>query len=692
MRAGGVATNRSGTAAWLIGHGIALAALAGALWSHPAAADGLPAQGEVVTTPLDLLGKRIPLPPGDWKVVSAGYGQVTGPDPGPYGAIGGVLLLRAAPDSDHAFLMIHTNALPVRGGWGQPEECAADDALFQSAPEPRDLHNACTFIVVRDVGRVIEAGAPALAGNRSAAGLLPSWALEAGYRVSDRRDFVDVRYGVAPADPDPDGWFEPPSSLDEIHRALVTRLAAWAQGARAATSAALRAPRDQTHDLPPPPLDAAAGKSAAPAPAEDISTLRLAFYKTATLRIASTTAAFIIASALAGDLYTGLVVTAWQAATHSALYFANELAWEWSSAPPPTSFVAVPQAPAIAAAPPPAAAPSAWTVDGKQVPLPPGDWTLLAQQQDDRATGTILARRDGRTLLGLAVIYSNPRPTTGIVGTTKECVRSDIYFSVIRYDTALDGFCAYAKAVAADWTNATGLWGGAAPRLVAEGVDLPPVLMMVGARARTRENFLDVRYYFPADPASLAQSLPDQGLSPSRLAESPVLRERAAALQAWADLLQEPLEQGLRGRLSSGAAVLPWPWQTEAVAASLARQVQQPLRDLAAAGAIDPLALKRQLALADAALVERERQRWSLLWRSAYKVGTYRVLGYVDAVAVSWLVTASANQGFAYATINAVVQPILAYANELGWAAMGIGRPPAALLPVEFPEIGRDRL
>src|SRR5262249_39039492 len=161
-------------------------------------------------------------------------------------------------------------------------------------------------------------------------------------------DFVDVRYGAAPSVPDPDGWFEAPSSLDEVHHALVARLADWAQGARAATSMALRAPRDQTHDLPPPPLDAAAGTAAATGPAEDIRTVRLAFYKTAPLRVASTTAAFIIASALAGDLYTGLVVTAWQVATHSALYFANELAWEWSSAPPPTSFVAVQQAPAAA--------------------------------------------------------------------------------------------------------------------------------------------------------------------------------------------------------------------------------------------------------------------------------------------------------------------------------------------------------
>ncbi len=274
MRAGGAVTNRGSTAAWRMSCAIVLMALAAAVWWHPAEAGGLPAQGQVVTTPLDLLGKHIPLPPGDWTVASAGYGQATGPDPGPYGAIGGVLLLRAAPDPDRAFLMIHTNALPVRGGWGQPEECAADDALFQSVPEPRDLHNACTFIVVRDVGRVVEAGAPALAGNRAAAGLLPSWAVEAGYRVSDRRDFVDVRYGVAPAVPEPDGWFEAASSLDDAHRAMVGALADWAQRARAATSAALRDPQEQVTALQPPPPAAPPATPAGPAPAEEISTLR----------------------------------------------------------------------------------------------------------------------------------------------------------------------------------------------------------------------------------------------------------------------------------------------------------------------------------------------------------------------------------------------------------------------------------
>ena len=67
------------------------------------------------------------------------------------------------------------------------------------------------------------------------------------------------------------------------------------------------------------------------------------------------------------------------------------------------------------------------------------------------------------------------------------------------------------------------------------------------------------------------------------------------------------------------------------------------------------------------------------------------MLSYVDAVAVSGIITASPGQSFAYATINALAQPVVAYANEIGWAGSGVGRAAASLQPVDFPEIGDDR-
>ena len=64
----------------------------------------------------------------------------------------------------------------------------------------------------------------------------------------------------------------------------------------------------------------------------------------------------------------------------------------------------------------------------------------------------------------------------------------------------------------------------------------------------------------------------------------------------------------------------------------------------------------------------------------------------IDGVVVSLLVTGSVAQTLAMTVIFQVGTPIIAYANEIGWAAAGVGKPRAALVDVEFPEIGRDRL
>ncbi len=121
-------------------------------------------------------------------------------------------------------------------------------------------------------------------------------------------------------------------------------------------------------------------------------------------------------------------------------------------------------------------------------------------------------------------------------------------------------------------------------------------------------------------------------------------------------------------------------------------QVHQPLRELAAAGILDPAGLRRQLALADEGLLERERQRTSLWWRSVYRIATWRVEAVIDGLVVGVLVTGSAVQTVTMVAFFQVAAPTIGYANEIGWAAAGVGKPRAALVDVEFPEIGPDRL
>jgi hypothetical protein len=270
---------------------------------------------------------------------------------------------------------------------------------------------------------------------------------------------------------------------------------------------------------------------------------------------------------------------------------------------------------------------------------------------------------------------------TAIFGTSNQCNRSDIAFAVTRYDTPEDGYCVYSKNVAPTGrADPSSLWGKALSQLMADGVKVPPEFMMVGIRARTREHYLDARYYFLPDPALMHRDFGDTGLTPDPI----------KALQVWADLAQESIELGVRGRLPGRSVALPWPWQTNAVRDALVWQARRPLEDLAAVGAFDNVELLHQLALADHTLVDREQQRWSVWERSAYKVATYRAASFVDTTAVTAIVTGSTSLGLGYAGVMAVFKPAVAYANEIFWAQAAVGKAPASLLPANFPDIGQD--
>jgi hypothetical protein len=668
-----------------------LAALVGALQllclaSLPRAAAGaeLPQTGLLASGHIALFGKRIPLPPGEWRVAAASFARVTGEDPGPYGTIGGVMLTRAAEDPEREFVLIRTNAVPVRSGWGPPAECLEGAALWQSVAEPRDLHTACAYVMPARSARIA-----AWIGDPSIKRLLPPWALVAGFRASDRNDVVEARYGVVPTSKAQAAWFGTWQTLEPSQKALLERLGDWARRARQASFAALRDPADQVPSIPPMML----ATGAAAVPGETVSPLQADLYDLATYRGPVTVWNWALASTLTGNIYVGATIAAWQSLTHNALYSGNEMAWDWSRDIPTMNFVAARPVRHGDAADQSDPAPGGFTLDGKQVPLPSGTWTVLATDTGPAASGVVLGQLEGKVLRGLAVAHANLTKTAEIFATASDCSRTDLYFATIRYDTPADGYCTYAKPVTPEDASADDqLWARARIRLLAEGVDVPPVFLAVGARARTGDNFADVRYYFPPDDAMIRAGLTGAQLGAGRIAAAPVLLEHVVALQAWADLVQLPLEQGVRGRLPGVSAELPWPWQMAAVRDALVSQAHAPLERLRQAGALDDAELQRQLALADATLAERERQRWSLWARSTYKVATYRVLSYFDSVAVSWFITFSPEQSLAYATINAVAQPIMAYANAHGWVGSGAGQGSLSLQPIDFPELGRDRL
>ncbi len=615
--------------------------LGAALRAPEAAAQAPPPPGTVLSATLALYGKPVPLPPGPWRVAAAGFGQIRQNAPtDPFGAIASVLLERPGQPAGDEKLLVQTNVLPVSGGWGPAPECADATALFRHTSETRELHEACAFVLALADERHLQASLPGLP-----AGSLPWPALLAGVRVSDRRDMLEIRYAMPAHGPD--------------RAAILHRLAAWTQPAASSALAALRQPPAWRPPMPAPsdPAGAAQGEedeASDPAPAGiPLGTL-------ATYTVASSLASATIASTMTGSLYTGMLIAAVQGLTQSALYFANEKAFDWQHRAAPMPVGPVLAASMLAAstpaanAGPRAAAAAPLVIDGKGVPLPGEGWQELARTDNSGITGTALARLNNGRLAGLILVHTTSEPRTSIAGTSSLCRRRGDGFAVIRYDNRLDGFCAFARLSAEPVQDR--LWDAAIDALVARGIGPPDgfgpdSFAMVGAQARTREHLLDLVLYLPATDV-----------------ESP------AALAAWADLLQDPMERGVRGRLPATEATLPWPGEEQTALAALAARPVRTLLALRTDGAIGPAMLERQTRAVAASLAREEPTHWSAATRSFVKDATYQTLSWADAFGVYWFLAGSATGGLVYSSITSLVQPVLAYGTGL----LGTAEPAAA--------------
>lgn len=653
-----------------------------------AEAMNLPQSGTLVSNPLVLFGKPVPLPPGDWWVVSSGFGQATGSSPGPYGAFGGVLLVPEIPDENRMFLLVHTNALPISGGWGTSSVCNDETNLYAASEEPVDLHEACTFVAARRGPRRIAGDLPAFA-QQNAFTALPPWALIAGFRVADRRDVVEVRLGIAPPYPDPAAWFSGGHTQDGPYRNTVERLAAWAQEGRLRAQVAMRSPPTQSGALSSPRLDGMT--SPLQIAADSWFPLTRNALKFATGRALTATATFALATTLSGNAATGAWITFWQMLTGGAIFAANELAWDWPGPRPTHDLVrTAPEPPgAIASftAGGSRAKPTAQPVvalAGKQVPLPAGHWTVLARTEETGVSSLVLGLIEDGVLRALLFARTNTAPMQRMPAAPADCARTDLFFTVIRIDTARDGYCAWGKLVIpGDQAADDPAWRMTLDHLHVARVARPAAFMMTGAQARTQENFLDLRYYFATEARMV--------MSRQRAGEDAYVQARLDGLRAWADLLEEPAAYGLRGRLPTDMARLPQPWPNEDVEAALQRQTHQPLERLRSSGAIDDLTYKRQTAQADALAREREQQRWSLWTKSMYKTTTYRVASYLDTVAVAWVVTGEFGQSLSLANWTGLVKPLLIYLNDVAWTFVGRQPQDVPEIRTTFPEIGLDR-
>lgn len=190
-----------------------------AMMAPPAAA------ADLLRGHLPLAGKQVPLPDGAWAVVA--IGPVAGPDGRP---LERAVLVRPGNGLAEAVLVAHANRPSSGGGWGMTADCRRADLYRTRVFYDRDGFGACAF-----VGHLVAEGEWPLA----TAGLrLPDTWLVAGHRLTDRDDFLDVRFlfnpeplGFAPAARGrpwaANDWAPPQAAVDATRGAVLEALARW---------------------------------------------------------------------------------------------------------------------------------------------------------------------------------------------------------------------------------------------------------------------------------------------------------------------------------------------------------------------------------------------------------------------------------------------------------------------------------
>ena len=87
-----------------------------------AAADDA-AIGTVFHDVMNLVGRQVPLPAGDWTLGGRSFEAVPSLDSDAYGAIQSVVLFKIEDGMVAAFIIADRNLIPVEEGWGTASEC-----------------------------------------------------------------------------------------------------------------------------------------------------------------------------------------------------------------------------------------------------------------------------------------------------------------------------------------------------------------------------------------------------------------------------------------------------------------------------------------------------------------------------------------------------------------------------------------
>ncbi len=185
------------------------------------------------------------------------------------------------------------------------------------------------------------------------------------------------------------------------------------------------------------------------------------------------------------------------------------------------------------------------TVDGKQVPLPEGDWRLTGRAVHSPAgfdkpgavTSLSLVRlRDGAVDATALIQVASPGADP-LWGKAPACERSDLPLARVRYASDHDGSCAWVSLVGgAEAETLDPAWAQSLGEAQRQGWRVPARWAAAAFRVTDPRDAVQVRYAFAGAPDT-TPATPDEG---------------------WVNSAWDQIERGFRNRLATGTSLPNW--------------------------------------------------------------------------------------------------------------------------------------
>lgn len=199
-------------------------------------------------------------------------------------------------------------------------------------------------------------------------------------------------------------------------------------------------------------------------------------------------------------------------------------------------------------------------LNGRQIPLPDGDWTLAGKGRNGVVSGVagafgtidsnVLFKIDSNRVRGVVEINTNSISVNEGWGTTQACSGEESLARFNLYRTAVDGLCFFVNKTVMPIDDKSGpkAWDQAVELAKERGLAVPESWLTIGYRISNRYDIVDARYHF--DGLELGGNAPGRSEWTKDVVESdPAKQKTVMALNAWAGLVAEFFESGLRGRL-----------------------------------------------------------------------------------------------------------------------------------------------